>query len=113
MKAIIVPGVTDLNKGDQALVWESYRLIKDTGLFNDIVIVNSGDTEEETNELSKQSLEHGLVMIEKILPHPRRGKHKDTDHIEDSKIETLRLIKNAILDYLRTSFILMFCNYKF
>lgn len=113
MKAIIVPGVTDLNKGDQALVWESYRLIKDTGLFNDIVIVNSGDTEEETNELSKQSLEHGLVMIEKILPHPRRGKHKDTDHIEDSKIETLRLIKNAILDYLSTSFILMFCNYKF
>ena len=47
MKAIIVPGVTDLNKGDQALVWESYRLAKETGLFDGISILDTGETDQE------------------------------------------------------------------
>jgi hypothetical protein len=35
MKAIIVPRVTDLNKGDRALIWESHRIIEDTKLFSE------------------------------------------------------------------------------
>jgi colanic acid/amylovoran biosynthesis protein len=110
MKAIIVPGVTDLNKGDQALVWESHRLIKDTGLYNDIYILNSGDTEEEKKMLCSQSLDYGYHMIENILQHPRRGKHKEGEHIQESKIELAKQIKNASLDFLSTKFLLSICN---
>jgi colanic acid/amylovoran biosynthesis protein len=110
MKAIIVPGVTDLNKGDQALVWESHRLVKDTGLYNEIFILNSGDTEEEKKLLCNQSRNHGYQMIENILQHPRRGKHKNKEHIQESKIELVKQIKNAGLDFFSTKFLLSICN---
>lgn len=110
MKAIIVPGVTDLNKGDQALVWESHRLVKDTELFNKIYILNSGDTEEEKKLLCGQSLENGYQMIENILQHPRRGKHNNQEHIQESKFELVKQMKNASLDFLSTKFLLSICN---
>lgn len=110
MKAIIVPGVTDLNKGDQALVWESHRLVKDTGLYNEIYILNSGDTEEEKKLLCGQSLENGYQMIENILQHPRRGKHKNEEHIQESKLELAKQIKNAGLDFLSTKLLISMAN---
>src|SRR5690554_266489 len=110
MKAIIVPGVTDLNKGDQALVWESHRLVKDTGLFSEIFILNSGDTEEEKYLLCSQSIDHGYQMIENILQHPRRGHHKNTEHIQESKIELAKQIKNAGLDFLSTKLLISMAN---
>lgn len=110
MKAIIVPGVTDLNKGDQALVWESYRLVMDTGLYDEAYILNSGDTEKEMELLCRQSLNHGFKMIDNILQHPRRGKHKNAQHIKESKIELAKQIKNAGLDYLSTRTLLAVCN---
>ncbi|SEA45531.1 polysaccharide pyruvyl transferase family protein [Bizionia paragorgiae] len=110
MKAIIVPGVTDLNKGDQALVWESHRLVKDTKLFKDIYILNSGDTEEEKRLLCQQSIDHGYQMIENILEHPRRGQHKTDEHIQESKFELAKQVKNAGLDFLSTKFLLSICN---
>lgn len=110
MKAIIVPGVTDLNKGDQALVWESHRLVKDTGLYNEIYILDSGDTEEEKELLCKQSMDHGFQMIENILQHPRRGSHKNNEHIKESKLELAKQIKNAGLDFLKTKTLLTVCN---
>lgn len=110
MKAIVVPGVTDLNKGDQALVWESHRLIKDTDLFKEVYILNSGDTEEERALLCSQSQEHGYKMIENILKHPRRGSHKNQEHIKESKLELLKQIKNAGFDFISTKSLLMICN---
>lgn len=110
MKAIIVPGVTDLNKGDQALVWESHRLVKDTGLFSEIFILNSGDTEEEKSLLCSQSIDHGYQMIENILQHPRRGKHKNEEHIQESKFELAKQIKNAGLDFLSTKLLISMAN---
>lgn len=110
MKAIIVPGITDLNKGDQALVWESHRLIKDTGLYDNILILNSGDTPEEHELLCRQSLNHGFKMIENILQHPRRGKHNNDEHIKESKFELLKQVKNAGLDFLSTKLLLEVCG---
>ncbi|WP_394907281.1 polysaccharide pyruvyl transferase family protein [uncultured Mesonia sp.] len=110
MKAIIVPGVSDLNKGDQALVWESHRLVKDTGLYNEIFILNSGDNEEEKNLLCSQSKEHGYEMIENILQHPRRGRHKSDEHVRESKIELAKQVKNASLDFLNTKFLISIAN---
>ena len=110
MKAIIVPGVTDLNKGDQALVWESHRLVKDTGLYNEIYILNSGDTEEEKKLLCQQSIDYGYQMVENILQHPRRGKHKNEEHIQETKFELAKQVKNAGLDFISTKFLLSICN---
>ncbi|WP_312697188.1 polysaccharide pyruvyl transferase family protein [Sphingobacterium mizutaii] len=110
MKAIIVPGVTDLNKGDQALVWESHRLVMDTGLFEDVCILSSGDTQEERDLLCSQSMEYGFKFIENILKHPRRGKHKVDEHIKESKIELLKQITNAGGDFLNTKLLIEICN---
>ena len=110
MKAIIVPGITDLNKGDQALIWESYRLIKDTKIFDTINLLSSGDTKEERKLLCGQSLDAGFEMIENILPHPRRGKHINKEYVKDSKLELVRQIQNACLDFLKTKFLLSVCD---
>lgn len=110
MRAIIVPGVTDLNKGDQALVWESHRLAKDSGLYREILILNSGDTFEERELLCRQSIDNGFTMIENILRHPRRGVHRKTEHINESKVELLKQVKNAGLDFLSTKLLLSVCG---
>lgn len=100
--AIVVPGVTDLNKGDQALVWESHRLAQDTGLFSKVYIVSNGDTQEEYQNLCAQSLDRGYEFVENILKHPRRGKHHDNEHIKESGFSYLSQIFNAGRDFLST-----------
>ncbi|WP_312172721.1 polysaccharide pyruvyl transferase family protein [Chryseobacterium sp.] len=110
MNAIIVPGVTDLNKGDQALVWESWRLAKDTGLYDEVYILDAGDNDEERELLCRQSEEHGFKLLENILKHPRRGQHKSGEHIKESKMELLKQIKNAAMDFKDTRYLLKICN---
>ncbi|MEN5434781.1 polysaccharide pyruvyl transferase family protein [Sphingobacterium faecium] len=110
MNAIIVPGVTDLNKGDQALVWESWRLAKDTGLYDEVFILDAGDTLEERELLCKQSEEQGFKLLENILKHPRRGQHKSGEHIKESKFELLKQIKNAGLDFSNTWYLIKICK---
>jgi colanic acid/amylovoran biosynthesis protein len=111
MKAIIVPSITDLNKGDQALVWESHRLIKDTNMYDEIYILNSGDTGEEKNMLSRQSKLQGFMFAENILGHPRRGIHKDTEYIEDSTMALARQVIHAGIDFIKTSVLVSICNH--
>lgn len=113
MKAIIVPGVTDLNKGDQALVWESYRLVNDTHLFSEILILDSGDTPHERELLCNQTEKKGFFLIQNILPHPRRGKHKDGEYITESKMELAKQVYKAINDFIKTKAVLLFCNQNF
>lgn len=108
--AIIVPGVTDLNKGDQALVWESWRLAKDTGLYDEVYILDLGDNEEERELLCKQSEDHGLKLLENILKHPRRGQHNSEQHIKESKFELLKQIKNAGMDFKNTWYLIKICK---
>lgn len=110
MNAIIVPGVTDLNKGDQALVWESWRLAKDTGLYDEVYILDAGDTAEERDLLCKQSEDNGFKLLENILKHPRRGQHKSGEHIKESKLELLKQVKNAVLDFKDTRYLIKICK---
>ena len=110
MKAIIVPGVTDMNKGDQALVWESYRLAKDTQLFEDIKIVSNGDTPEEYASLCSQSIQKGFGLVDNILKHPRRGWHPDGNTTKESKRYFLYQAFNAFRDFVAGSLLLVVCN---
>jgi len=99
-KAIIVNGITDMNKGDQALVWESYRIIQDTGLYDDIKVISLGDTPEEYEALCGQTINRGMHVIQNLLKHPRRGKHHK-DQLQKEGLGYLFFqVKNAIGDYL-------------
>jgi colanic acid/amylovoran biosynthesis protein len=109
-KAIIVPGVTDLNKGDQALVWESVRLVDELNYFDDISILDNGDTEEEKAALCNQSKKKGFTFIDNILKHPRRGKHNQLEHAKDGAITILKLMFFSIIDFISLSFLLLICK---
>lgn len=110
MKAVIVPGVTDMNKGDQALVWESHRIAMDTGLFEKVYLLTTGDTPEERQKLCSQSELRGFSFIENVLKHPRRGRHKSQDTVFDSSSSLVKLTVFAVIDFISRSFLLITCN---
>ncbi|WP_018109332.1 polysaccharide pyruvyl transferase family protein [Bacteroides propionicifaciens] len=106
MKAIVVPGITDLNKGDQALVWESVRLIEDTNIFDEVVILSNGDTNKERDLLCSQTQNNSYKLIDHILKHPRRGLHSKKDNIKDSKLTIIKQVYYSIKDYFSRSLLI-------
>jgi len=103
VKAIVIPGMNDMNKGDQALIWESVRLVEDTGLFKTVKVLVNGDTPEEMEQLCSQSRSRGIKLVYNILPHPRRGKHQE-DFREGYRSQ-LRLVLNAVKDFMALTFL--------
>ena len=65
-KHVIIPGCSDLNRGDQALVWETKRLAEESGFIGDYYLTS------ETNEPVEQSKGKGIIIIPPILEHPSR-----------------------------------------
>lgn len=104
MKAIVIPGMNDMNKGDQALIWESVRLVEDTGLFSTVKVMSNGDTPEEVEALCRQSRRRGIKLVYNILPHPRRGKHEED--FREGLGSNFRLIRNAVKDFVALNFLL-------
>lgn len=74
MKRIfILPFNTDLNRGDQALTWESIRLIQDVYKCNlEIFLIESGNTRSEVNDQISQSKQFDYKFCTPILKHPSR-----------------------------------------
>lgn len=71
---IIIPGCCDLNRGDQALGWETARIAKDAGFVGDYSIL------AEQNEPIQQSIDEGYEILRPVLEHPSR-KFQDRDNI--------------------------------
>lgn len=101
-----------MNKGDQALVWESHRIAADTGLFDKLYIISNGDTPEERTKLCAQSEARGFDILENILKHPRRGRHHEGEVVRESVGSLLSLVTYAIYDFCRLSVLLAICNNK-
>lgn len=67
---LILPGCDDTNRGDQALIWETFRIAQDAGYIGNYYMV-------ATKECALQSKKIGINRINYILPHP-------SEKIEDS-----------------------------
>ncbi len=71
-KIILIPGNTDLNRGDQALIWESIRLVRDLYGQVDISLVESGIQPDDIQRQKAQTAGLGHRFIKPILKHPGR-----------------------------------------
>lgn len=111
---MIVPTNTDLNRGDQALVWESIKIIKEIDSEADFRLINTGETEEEKTKQSFQSRKMGYEFVSPLIKHPGRGeKEKNNQYyskyqyvswgiqaIADAAPRLLLLSKNKMLNRL-------------
>lgn len=106
--AIVIPPATDLNRGDQALLWESIELIKETGLFSGCYVLESGDSEREREVQTRQSKAKGLPILPSLLPHPRRGRHREGDRIQDGLSSLILMSLYALFDFLKGESLLLY-----
>lgn len=77
-KYLIVPGCSDLNRGDQALVWETKRLAEECGFEGKYYLTT------EQNEPVEQSKKKDIEIVYPILEHPSR-KFKSKQNIRYTK----------------------------
>ncbi len=70
-KALIIPMCTDFNRGDQALVFETAHIIKDTYNCESIYMMSTED--------SDQCKKEGLKVFGAILKHPSRYTKKNNN----------------------------------
>lgn len=97
-KYIIIPACSDLNRGDQALVWETKRLAEDSGFIGQFYLTS------ERNEPAEQSQRKGIKIISPILEHPSR-KYKDKGNIRYSPILKIKWGIVSVLDLVGSLFI--------
>lgn len=107
-KALLIPSNTDLNRGDQALVWESIRIVEDVYGKDKIECVLMGDISSRDAYLqNRQTRNLGYRMIDTILKHPgRKFAVRRGDSISYSKTTMVQWGLQAIVDYIRTRMLL-------
>lgn len=66
-KYLIIPACSDLNRGDQALTWETARLAREAGFTGDYYIMS-----EDDDTATAQSRREGFKIFEPLLKHPSR-----------------------------------------
>ncbi len=71
-EVVIAPANTDLNRGDQALVWETARIIMDSKDSTNISLISYGNSENEKYMQNRQSKKNGYNFIDPLIPHPSR-----------------------------------------
>lgn len=70
---IIIPFCSDLNRGDQALVWETKKIAEESGFKGKYFLI------AEKNEPVEQSKKAGLGIAYPVLEHPSRFDKKDNN----------------------------------
>jgi colanic acid/amylovoran biosynthesis protein len=71
--AIIIPEMTDLNRGDQALIWEAIRLLRESEIISSIALLEEPRAGKGANPQIVQSRKRAEEVLEVILKHPARG----------------------------------------
>lgn len=108
-KVVIVPFNTDLNRGDQALVWETARVIKEVYKPEsvEIYVLESGNTQEEILRQSNQTIKLGYKLCDPILKHP--GRYWSGESQKRVSNGFMRLIKWGVVagwDFFKSCFLL-------
>lgn len=62
--ALIIPACDDANRGDQALVWETVRLLRDAGYRGRFQMLSQRSAQSE------QSRREGITLVQPLLRHP-------------------------------------------
>ncbi|WP_297333602.1 polysaccharide pyruvyl transferase family protein [Flavobacterium sp.] len=101
-KILVVPGNTDLNRGDQALVWESIRVFEDVFPDLQVYLYESGANEREKTLQKAQSVGLGYEFITRILQHPRVKSKNTSTEIKYSKFVYIKWGFTAISDFIST-----------
>lgn len=99
--AIIIPNGTDLNRGDQALVWEAATFLQESGLAEQVQVIAAAECTGELGSHTAQTAAEGYTILPPILPHPRRGQHQATSRVHDGGHALLRMMWRAFGDFLR------------
>jgi colanic acid/amylovoran biosynthesis protein len=108
-KIVITPGITDLNRGDQALIWLIKDILADEGVPVEAKLLQSGNNEEDIYMQSRQSVEMGYDVMTPLLLHPARN--KETKDIGYSLFVKLRWGITALKDLVNSS--LLLSKYRF
>lgn len=106
-KVLIIPSNTDLNRGDQALVWESIRIVKDI-YNNNVECLLMGDLDSHDSVMQNRQTEAlGFKIINTIIKHPgRKFAPKNEDSKSYSKLTMLQWGCQALVDYFQTRMLL-------
>lgn len=113
-KILIVPLNTDLNRGDQALVWESARVVREV-YPNDTVeisLIEVGNSKEEVERQSWQTRRLGYRLMDPVLKHP--GRYFLKDSVGKVNNGVTRIVKwglVALFDFLRSFPLLVRYNF--
>lgn len=108
--AFIAPTLTDMNRGDQALVWEAVALAEETGGFDELALVDAGQAPEHTEAQIGQSRALGHAIARSLLQDPRRGRNRAHDKIKESKASFARLVGYALWDLASQLWLLAFAR---
>ncbi|RKQ34281.1 polysaccharide pyruvyl transferase family protein [Oceanobacillus halophilus] len=98
-KYVILPSSGDLNRGDQALVWETMGIAKKAGCKGKFYML------AQKKSLAKQSHKIGIEVLLPILKHPSR-KFKSKENNQYNKALILKWGSVALLDLLKSLFLL-------
>lgn len=103
-KILIIPDNTDLNRGDQALVWEAIRLIEDVYGKDNVSCVLMSSLEGGKSSLQNRQTKHlGYEFVTALIKHPgRRFANKSEDSKRYSKLTYLQWGGQAVIDYIHT-----------
>jgi colanic acid/amylovoran biosynthesis protein len=96
---IIIPSCSDLNRGDQALTWETIKIAKNAGFNGQYNMLRSG------TEPVQQSEKEGIKILNPILLHPSR-KFKSTENIKYNITLILKWGTVALFDFLKSLLLL-------
>lgn len=109
-KFMIVPTNTDLNRGDQALVWESIRILEEIYPNSNFNLVMTGENDDERNMQSYQTKKMGYKFIKPLINHPGRGEKEKNDQYY-SKTQYIKWGMRAVIDFIPR--VLLLSNIKF
>lgn len=112
-KILLLPTNLDLNRGDQALVWEAVRFINDVYHNEEVNIkIMATDIGEDAEIQIKQSLARGYSFLPQLLNHPGRNAKKKNEDRESYTLSTYFTWGcQALYDYCHTRLLLSESKY--